>query len=220
MKKKISLAIALMLLAVVSATMLTGCWWLFKEEEKTGLEAGFRHPNYLGNIVAGAKSENTEFDLDDITLDFYYGLWRGRNSGPSDSDKKKYFIAVYFIKGGYIGSLRAGNFDDYKNIEGFYFVKDIPLDEFNSSSYAIKYVTPKHFAHSEQITVPREIIEDSIRDYFYFTVQIVIFDKQENKYEFDYKTSGSTTFTHNENTVRIYNKVLDDNKVQLSDKSI
>jgi hypothetical protein len=203
---------ALVLMVVVFATILTGCCWLFKKPEETGLQIGFE-PTLYNGIVTGVKSENTDFDLDDITLDFYYGLWRHEISKPSDEEKYEAFIAVYFIKGGYQSSLTS-TFDEYKNIEGFYFVKDIPLEEFNSSTYKINAPkTPSRFGYSEQITIPREFIESLEYNYFYFTVQTVIFDQQENKYQFD-----SSINHYNANAVCINCKVIEDNKLQLSER--
>jgi hypothetical protein len=214
MKKKIVLSVALVLTAVVFMTMLTGCEWLFGKPEETGLKIGFKTPRYNG-IVIGIESENTEFDMDDITLNFYYGLWRTKLYEPSDDESYEAFIAVYFIKGGYQDNLKS-TFDDYRDIEGFYYMKNIPLEEFNSDAYKINSPrTPSKYAHSEQITIPKEFIESLDRNIFYFTVQIVVFDKEENKYKFSYQTTNEDDKI---NTLWIEYKVLENNKKQLSDR--
>jgi hypothetical protein len=214
MKKKVLLLITLSLTIVVFAISLTGCW-LFKAPEVTGLQMGFKTPRYNG-IVVGVKSENTEFDLDDITLNLYYGLRDTKIGQLSDKERYERFIAAYFIKGEYANKL-SSTFDYYKNIEGFYFITDIPLEEFNSSAYEVKNSkTPSKYAHSEQITIPEEFINSVKYDYFYFTVQVVIFYKQENKYEFYSRTNRFNKGWAN--TVCINSKVLENNKVQLSER--
>jgi hypothetical protein len=221
MKKKKLLLSALMLTVVVLATALTGCR-LFKTPKETGLQIGFITPSYAdytpNGIIVGIKSGNTEFYLNDITLSFYYGLLRVKISEPYGNEKERYekFIAVYFIKGEYANKL-SSTFDDYKNIEGFYHIKDIPLEEFNSSVYEVKSSSrPSSFAHVEQMTIPREFIESLEYDFWGFTVQTVIFDKQENEYKFDPYPNGLSK--HLANTIWINSKIMENNKVQLSER--
>ncbi|MDR3263424.1 MAG: hypothetical protein LBT30_03860 [Clostridiales bacterium] len=215
MKKKTALSIVTLVLTVAIAMItLTGC----PRKTINGLQIGFKAPRY-NSISVGIKSENIEFDLDDITLNFYYGFRRVKVSELSDRKRYEQFIVLYFVRGEYVNNAVSALYDDYKNIEGFYFVKEIPLEEFNSSAYEVKnHNRPSGFAHSEQITVNREIIDSSTRSYFYFAVQVVIFDKQENKYEFSDQTSRINN--RYANAVCIYSKVLDDNKVQLSEGHI
>lgn len=50
-------------------TILTGC----PSDPKAALEIGFRYDRRPGSLIAAVKSQKTEFDIDDVTLDFYYG---------------------------------------------------------------------------------------------------------------------------------------------------
>ena len=122
MKKPISL----LCLLLVSLLTLSSCY------EPTGLHIGFNgRMGRLPEVYFGVKSDKTEFDIDDVTLDFSYGNGSsadvgGYVGGDNWEDCPIVCIAVYFYNAKYrdtVMKFGEARFDDYKSIEGLHFVK-------------------------------------------------------------------------------------------------
>ncbi|MDR2090339.1 MAG: hypothetical protein LBP62_01595 [Clostridiales bacterium] len=217
MKKKISLAIALMLLAVVSATMLTGCWWLFKEEDK-GFEIGFVRDQYLlkRGITVAIKSDKSEFSVDDVTLEFFYGT-----EFPIFSQKDSRFIPLpseryeQICIGVYLGYADVfSSFEDYRNIENFNLIKEISIEEFNSEAYSVTekvigFSSKFTFNHSEKLTVPESLFIE-VRGTIKFFVGVVMFDTEEEKYVF-----FEGNYYKNAQEASVKYELLDDGRIRL-----
>lgn len=153
-KKVIIIALVLAIIAIVS-----GCG------NGNGLNYGFGEKKEVTHRIAlGVKSKKADFSIDNITLDFYYG-----SEDKLDDvflgypDIKPVGVGVYFANNKDFYSTCIGNnfqVEDYKDIDGFNFVKFIELDEYNSGKYGVKYSWLKtRFKHKETLTVPPSVIE-------------------------------------------------------------
>lgn len=136
-RKHINLKIATMFLLIVSILIFSvAC-------NNNGLKIGFSRSGRLPSVFCAVKSDKTQFSLDDITLDFYFG---GANlSKYEDLDYEPTCVAVYFRNSRYIDgeSIQSMNIEDYKAIKDFHFVKEISFEQYNSGEYNVE--TPRFF---------------------------------------------------------------------------
>lgn len=112
-RKHINFKIATMFLLIVSITVFAvAC-------NNNGIKIGFSRSGRLPNIFCAVKSDKTQFSLDNITLDFYFG---GPNlSEYEDLDYEPTCVAVYFRNSRYTDgeSILSMNIEDYKAIKEF-----------------------------------------------------------------------------------------------------
>ena len=130
--------------------------------EENGLEDGFKPSNCAEapSLYCAYKSDKTEFPIDDVTLDFYYGGY--------------YYQGVeYELENTHdIPSFELYFQDDYG---GKFFIKRVE-ENFVSEKYSCDivydenwYVTEVKFNHSETITIPQEIFTEE-SGIIYFSV--------------------------------------------------
>lgn len=147
-----------------------------------GLSYGFEYTIRLNDILFAVKSEKTEFKLDDITLDFYFG---GSDIGAMViNDFERVCYTVSFCNSKYLKEVESfTSFHvDYKNINGFYFLRDISEEEYASGDYDVEInYMGKKFNHSERLTVPSEVIELSTGN-FCLAVMEVYYSKKDDGY--------------------------------------
>ena len=204
MKRK---SITIMLVLVMLASMLTGCTADIDGEYK-GYSNGFNYNDHRlkSSVMCAARSEKTEFDVDDVTLDFYFGWWERQPSDPSYPGIKSLLgYALYFCNE-QIETKTNINTEDYKNIPGHYFIKEIPTDEFNSDKYSIsmKKSIGRVFKQSESFTVPKELF-DQKRGTILFSFHTVILLLENSQF-----------YNYREEYIRIEYEFIDDNTVRIS----
>lgn len=161
-KKLIKIIIILLVLLVVCP--LTLLWWcssLSRRQtpvEEKGISIGFQYENSKGALITAIKSDKKEFDIDDVTLDFYYG-------GIAKDDGCN-LVALYFVSEGYNWYKDFASVADYKDIDGCYFIKEMTVDEYDSSPYDIEIRwNPRqkkkeyeiYFHYVDTLTVPKEM---------------------------------------------------------------
>lgn len=152
-----------------------------------GFSSGFNYviSHEYSTIDCAARSEKTEFNINDVTLDFYVG-WRKDN--PIDADElaqsESSIIALYFAVPLTDYPKRYYDEIDYRNIAGLYCISNIPAQTFFSDNYAIEITkkTGKVFGESAKFTVPKEIFEKQ-NDSFNFLVFFVTFSENEKTYK-------------------------------------
>lgn len=136
-----------------------------------GLNMGFEGM-WIGELPAvhfGVKSNKTEFDINDVTLDFYYGDGSKSDAGGyigKYREGAEYWeecpivcIAVYFFNSKYGDELGEINAVDYRNIEGLYFVKEITVDDYNENYDVKNNILGSRYEHNETLTIPQETLE-------------------------------------------------------------
>ena len=135
--------------------------------KKAALERGF---GYYGHIVSdflcAVKSDKTEFAIDDVTLDFYFSIdsntWLETTyEGQLYEDLQIKCVALYFCDSKYMTypiSMKD-MFQDYKAIEGHYFIKEISYEEFDAEEYSMTttFFGGTKFNHKETFTIPQDI---------------------------------------------------------------
>ena len=186
-KTKLIARMMLIVLLLTSAVNFTAC-------RNKGLEAGFKwrqHPDGTSDYFCAYKSDKREFDINDVTLIFYYGCTKGITC-PSF---KLYFENkngdIYLIK-----EVRDPNPDDYKvNLE------------YKETLFFNTY--EKVFNYSESITIPKELfVNDS--GVILFNVAITwSIDDLINESEWDNITRAAIYYKVKDNTVILSEKSFD-----------
>lgn len=157
--------------------------------------------HYKLPIWYSVNSGKTKFKLNDVTLDFYYGRLNGSRFGGdafySYEDNENYeFIcfALYFYNSN-SNELKEPTqiYNDYKNIDGVKFIKELTYDEFNSEEYVVTkktFISPIKYSHKESITVPAEIFEKE-EGTFVFNIIEIYYSEKDNGYCMDYRYGGN-----------------------------
>jgi len=142
------------------------------------------------SVRYSVKSSGVNFGKDKVVLEFGYGC--SGNSGFQnpfyDTDKEALcvYMALCFYDGqyfseGYYQTIFVKN--DYRDIAGYYFIKTISLDEFNSDQYHVTLRTRggNIFNHREMLFVPEDVFERAIGS-FVFQVVEIWFSEADNCY--------------------------------------
>jgi len=140
---------------------------------------GIDHGNYHRNPLAyKVHSKNSTFDVNDVTLDFSYGRQGsidGTINGGGSSVNRLVCFALYFCDGQYywqtdqyghaLGVNGYTMYEDYRDIDNWYYVKEISIDIFRSDAYLFEFnfamgcIGSTKFNHQESLTVPKEVFE-------------------------------------------------------------
>ena len=132
------------------------------------ISIGFnRRTGELPEVYFGVKSDKTEFDIDDVTLDFSYGNGAVSNTGgyiggDDGEDCPVVCIAVYFFNAKHRDTVTIfgdARFEDYKEIEGLHFVKEIGLDDYNMNYDVENSFSGCEYEHTEALTIPKTVLE-------------------------------------------------------------
>lgn len=159
MKKIVCLSIAIIL--VIATFVSCGT------EKGIDIGSGGILIGELPYVFFSIRSNETEFDLDNVTLEISFGngtssdVGRFIGEGSPDEDEIK-CIAVYFCNGAYLDKVTGfgdARFDDYKAIDGLYFVREISVDDYNENYDVDTGFLHRRYEHSETLTVPRDVFE-------------------------------------------------------------
>ena len=152
-KKKYILAIIAVLLCIVFS--LTGC-------EKTYQAGEFSYrPFFNFGPCIGIKSDTDKFAKDNVTFDFYCGLYniteKLRNQYDVPNEEEIVFV-IYACKAG-ADNLRNIEVVDYKNINGYYYIKEISEKEALSERYGYTVNRDDGIVYNsiESITIPKNV---------------------------------------------------------------
>ncbi len=152
----------------VICLLIVSCFVFLSCSNPSGLNIGFDgRMGLLPNVFFGVKSDKMEFGIDDVTLDFSYGKGSVSNvggyvGGDNGEDCPIVCVAVYFFNAKYqdtVTSFGEARFEDYKEIEGLYFVKEISLDDYNENYDVENSFWGCKYEHTETLTIPEAIME-------------------------------------------------------------
>lgn len=182
--KKTKFIISLLLVVTCSLISLQGCSFLRKLQtpiEEKGISIGFQYENRKGSLITAIKSDKKVFDIDDVTLDFYYG---GHTRGYSQCN----LVALYFISGDKFDS----DVDDYKSVDGYYFIKEMTIDEFESGPFDIEQRwSPKqkdeknniYFHYIDTLTIPQDMFLEPTGIVSFCIAHIALNEEGNSKYK-------------------------------------
>ena len=197
-EKRVSKIYKLLIVLLIISMSFTGCIWNNTTDTGTseGLESGFVFSSngYASEemypFFCGYKTDRTEFDIDDVTIDLYYGVECCNDSG-------------LICMGGSIPSfdIYAALWDEEFNdgYESKYLIKHVE-EELISRKYNCKVITTQRGAgwfieeiiynHHETIKIPKEVFVTETG-----CILILIYDIDEEVYSitstgFYYKMVG------------------------------
>lgn len=118
-----------------------------------------------GPMKSGVKSKTNVFDKSDVTLKLHYGFYEKNEYvfGYWQYPEDKVLVAMYIYDAD-CGHVITNDceVEDYKNIDNYYFIKEISQEEMFSEEYAYsnKFMSGMTYEHSEFITIPEEFFKD------------------------------------------------------------
>lgn len=212
MKKKIIISIiiitiicSLLFYSKQSGFMWNSCTNLTSESEE-GISEGFRYER-VSQFFNAVKSEKNQFNIDDVTLDFYIG-------STDFVSKNDYDIIIpclitYRHMGDFFSSLGEC---DYKELEGVYLIDEKNPEEFNKGPYDIelKWGYNYYFHFKNTWTIPKEAFKEEDGRFWY----IVLVAKKENPQSEKYKLYGEGL------SIIIEYTKIDENTISLSADTI
>ena len=199
--------LSILLLFIISF-ILIGC------EEPLGLRIGFNFDREERNLLVAVSSEEREFYVDDVWLDFHFG-WNGtRMTRLEDgraafeaSDEEVIIIGVglYIVNQRNINHTING--DDYRVRPYATFLRMIYIEEFRSTDFEARNVRrrEKSFNHVESFKIPSEqlINQGSRVGVVVFMIIMVIHCSERGMYSLsDFTRIGLGYEFIDENTVR------------------
>ena len=166
-----------------------------REPSGPGFKVGFvcgdgmtNLPAPLSGVQFAVISDYSIYDVDDVSLDYYYGgffeeygpvcyafyFCNGQDYYPSNKHFWRYDYNL--------DALVYNIYDDYHNIDGYYFVKELSATEANSGKYSFSTVLEVSFNYHEILTVPSSVFIRE-RGSFVITVASVRFSELDNGYK-------------------------------------
>ena len=143
------------------------------EKKQHEICEGFGTASQNGPIKMGMKSKTDTFKVDDVTFDIYYGMYEEGDETPQGSYKKddeKPFFAMYIQEYNNRTYEENDGPDDicnnYRKINGYYFIKEISNEEAFSGDYAYTLkdgfiADDIEYKHHETITIMKELFSKS-----------------------------------------------------------
>lgn len=205
-KCKVGVLFKVVIILLISTLVVMGC-------EKKKLEVGFGYTFTPDEIMFGMRSDTDTFFKDDVTFDIYYGVHdighdKKHNTDPKSRYRKEGNETIFF--GLYICSeahcldiMNDMEVSDYKEIDAYYFVKEISEEEAFTEEYGFRmsYWKGITYNHNEEITIPAEFFVEQKGS---FVVKLIAFHEPvvegDNYYvstarhiEFDYEAIGENT---------------------------
>jgi len=196
------------------------------KKEKEGFEVGFdeaRNDWRASAFVTGMKSDKRIFNIDEVYIDFYFGMLNASkhiNKPNYQNDNKKFIgIVAYFYIRGYEKTGRE-RFEDYKNIEGHYLIKEYEWEELIVKEKEAVYTSgflaltgKTEFGYHETFKIPKEMFEytDENEGKINFGIASVIKFIEKEKTYYGYEDLGTTSDTCimfariNDNQIKILN---------------
>ena len=183
-KRRHAKLIIILLAGMILSWSLIGC---FKDTD-LGIETKPDVFGIMSLVRYSVHSNKTKFNIDNVTLDFYFGGHANGNLNPfyfTDIDAQFVCFALHFFDSQhYKGALYNLGIicDDYRSIHDYYLIKTLTYDEFNSDEYGCKLLNGKLvFNHHELLTVPKEVFEMKSGS-FYFQITEIWFSQVANQY--------------------------------------
>lgn len=187
-----------LLLLVFFSISLIGC------SENFAVNIGFSRGQGLSGLRVAARSNQREFNVSNVNLEFHFGWEHQPRNNPWSEEYTSVGYALYFVTGSFV---YQNAFIDYQNIENAFFIRLIPLDEFREHSFSVfsSFWRGTRFNHFENLIIPREVIRDctvAVRSIAFAILEILL---NNNSYEYRSNMFDSIYLRYefiNEETIR------------------
>lgn len=158
--KKINKIYKVVLILLIASISFTGCIFT---NTSTELESGFEFSgngyanDEMNPFFCGYKTDKTEFDIDDVRIDLYYGVDCCNDSGYLFMRKR---IPDFDI---YVSYYDEENNEEYVNkhlirhVEEEYVSRKYDCDVVVNKKFLFMYTTKIIYNHHETIQIPKEV---------------------------------------------------------------
>ena len=156
------------------------------------------------------ESDKDEFDINEITVDLSFGNGSTADvGGYVGEDGTVECIALYLCNGKYsnmIVGYGEARYEDYADIDGLYFVREINIDDYNENYDAENSFFERKYEHTEKLYIPRDMLELT-EGYICIAVVEIVYYANEEAYGFGLVGVEGLK----------YEMLEEDNKVKLSE---
>jgi len=147
-----------------------------------------------GGFRTAVRSQRREFDINDVTLEFFFG-WRHTLATEVPHERFVITSVALFFASNHVNA-ELSHVDEYKDIDGITLIRVIPREEAFSGEYFIQRQRRRRpwdfwldhggsdriiFSHSEMITIPSEFFERE-RGNVRFSMWTIDFDLEQEEY--------------------------------------
>lgn len=159
--------------------LLTGCTLNLQEGIYRAGTFGYEIDRQ--SIILGAEAETNVFSKDDVSFKLYYGFFDKNDDEDSHNysytleETDSVIFAMYICERQYMFDISNNQeYEDYKNIENHYFVKQLSDEEAFSDEYgySMDFINGVSYSHSETINIPEQFF---LNDSSSFMIQWVSF---------------------------------------------
>ena len=178
--KKIAFFVCLTLILV---TLLSSCG------ENKALSFGF-NGFWIGRLPSvhfAIESDKDEFDVNNITVDLSFGNGSTADAGGYvGEDGMVKCLALYLCNGKYsdiIVGHSPKRYEDYTDIDGLYFVREISVDDYNESYDVENSFWARKYEHTERLYIPGDMLELS-EGYVCIAVAEIVYYANDEAYGF------------------------------------
>lgn len=202
MKKVLTLALAV----VALLCCLVGC-------SSYKVDEGYSYFGSLPSMFLGIRTNQTEYPLDDVSLEIAYGWAEGYIDETGHEGYEPYSVLIVAYDWTLNGELPyrepTENYDAYFSTNNLYVLKEIK-DDFSNDKYVVKtsgsFGAKVEYNTKETFRIPEELFENltSNRSSIYFEIVLIGYSESDNTYLATYTDKITVNFELDDNnTVRI-----------------
>ena len=202
MKKILALALAV----VALLCCLVGC-------ASYKVDKGYSYFGNLPSMFLGIRTNQTEYPLDDVSLELAYGWAEGYLDSSSHEGYENYSVLIVAYDWTLNGELPyrepTENYDAYFSTESLCVLKEIK-DDFSNDKYVVttsgSLGAKVEYNTKETFRIPEELFENltSSRSSIYFEIVLIGYSESDNTYLATYTDKITVNFELDDNnTVKI-----------------
>ena len=179
------------------------------------VEKGYSYFGNLPSMFLGIRTNQTEYPLDDVSLEIAYGWAEGYLDETGQEGYETYSVLIVAYDSTLIGKLPynepSENYDAYFSTDNFCVLKEIK-DDFSNDKYVVttsgSWKAKIEYNTKETFRIPEEFFENltSSRSSIYFEIVLIGYSESNNTYLATYTDKITVNFEFDDNnTVKIMN---------------
>ena len=177
------------------------------------VEKGYSYFGNLPSMFLGIRTNQTEYPLDDVSLEIAYGWAEGYLDETGQEGYETYSVLIVAYDSTLIGNLPynepSENYDAYFSTDNLCILKEIK-DDFSNDKYVVttsgSWKAKVEYNTKETFRIPEELFENltSSRSSIYFEIVLIGYSESDNTYLATYTDNITVHFeVDDNNTVRI-----------------
>ncbi|MBQ8311082.1 MAG: hypothetical protein IJX80_08745 [Clostridia bacterium] len=177
------------------------------------VETGYFYLGKLPSMFLGIRTNQTEYSLDDVSLEIAYGWPEGYLDYSSHEGYENYSVLIVAYDWTMLGTLPYGepteNYDAYFSTDNLCVLKEIK-DDFSNDKYVVtksgSFGAKIEYNTKENFHIPEELFENltSSRSSIYFEIVLIGYSESDNTYLATYTDEITVNFeVDDNNTVKI-----------------